>query len=88
MFLSGREAAGIWEGEWRLVFRSSILEGISLRFASVEDVCGASLKIHWTTKIFVGVLCERVAISSWGFAVIHAALGSCKCVVATNEVAA
>lgn len=49
MFPSGREAAGIWEGERRLVLRSGILEGISLRFASAEDVRVASPKIHWTT---------------------------------------
>lgn len=49
MFLSGGEAAGIWEGNgtW---FSEWHPGGISLPFASVEDACGASLKIHWTTN--------------------------------------
>lgn len=69
MLVLGREAAGIWEGEWHFVLGSGILEDSSLPFAPVENVCGASLKTHWTTeweRFFAGVLCERVAISSWG----------------------
>lgn len=65
MFVSGREAAGIWEGEWHLVFRSGILESVSLPFASVEDVCGARLKIHWTTKWKIFLLGSSV--KGWPF---------------------
>lgn len=78
MLVSGREAAGVWEGEWHFLLTNGILEGSSLPFAPVENVCGASLKTHWTAeweRFFAGVLCERVAISSWGSAVTFAALG-------------
>lgn len=44
---------------------SGILEGSCLPFAPVENVCGASLKTHWTTE-GERFICERVAISSWG----------------------
>lgn len=49
-----------------LGFQSGIPKDINLPVASVEKACGATLKIHWPTEIFTGVLWERVAFSSRG----------------------
>lgn len=66
------------------------MEGISLRLASVQDVCGASLKIHQAARW--GRFLLWSCVTWWpflaGVCCYLCSLGSCKCVVATKEVAA